>query len=350
MSKKNSNRKNARENAIKGMIYGAVIGDILGTITSHKDFSAGYKDNWKEYVDYDIRDLLWSGNIDRMFILKECLNQDRLLNCFVYAKKLSEWREKGNIELPSKIPVIGMQLNFTISQKDFLANPLRSSHTSYNLTGCESATNEAFVANIVNINTNMKKVFYDTTLHTSITNYDSRCVAASLAQSYIINSILSGKPIRYNYMKQLCQSTIVSRKIRKVDNLLELNDHLSIAMNYKNTDLSNKTGTSHFIETLKRLNIGNSNLNSNQSYVMLTFTIFLIILEDMTMIEKVDAMSDEAKTQYFVQRVLETMSLGGDSCSNCMVVGGLIGLVIGYDALPKWKTQIQFGAWVDKKI
>jgi ADP-ribosylglycohydrolase len=348
-------------NAFRGMVYGAVIGDILGTITKNRDCSS-LNLKWQDYADQDIKDMDWSGNIDRMFILLDCLEEQRLMNCFIYAKKLVEWREKGNIELPSKTPIIGMQLNFTLAQKDFLANPLNSSKTSYNLTGAEIATNEAFISNIIINATVVKshqrdakqvtqKIMHDSILHTSITNYDSRCVAASLTQTYVINNILLGKPIRYNYIKKLCQSIIVSRKIRKTDNLLELNDHLSLAMNYKNTDLSNKeTGSSHFIETLKRLNIGNLNLNSNQSYVMITFTLFLIMLEDMILLENISSMSDERKTQYFVQRVLETMTLGGDACSNCSIVGALVGLVIGYDLLPKWKNQLQYQAWIEKKL
>jgi len=44
------------------------------------------------------------------------------------------------------------------------------------------------------------------------------------------------------------------------------------------------------------------------------------------------------------------MTLGGDACSNCSIVGALVGLVIGYDLLPKWKNQLQYQAWIEKKL
>ena len=49
----------------------------------------------------------------------------------------------------------------------------------------------------------------------------------------------------------------------------------------------------------------------------------------------------EINIWYFKRRIQEIASLGGDSAVNCSLVGGIIGVALGYDKLPKdWILNI----------
>ncbi len=344
------------DDRIRGLVYGAIIGDIVGVSYKGKDNSEEYRTN---YVDVDIQNGDWTSVTDRLTILMGAIAKSKdYINIFYLADRMYEWQAKGLTELPPKENRhIGMNLNFVLKQKDYLANPLKSSKNSYGKTGGDSATNDSIVCNsICGI---AKEWHKNTILHTTITTYDSRCIASCLTQSFIINCIFWRKQINWRYIHPLCHRMIVAHKVRKQSNLIEYNNHWHIALNYKNF-IHNycreqaRKGTacddedSHFLAFLKRLKIGNYNDNDNQSYSLLCMVLAIITAIDIQHELSNDRQPNEV---YYRRRIQELASCGGDSTSNCAVVGSIIGVFIGYSDLPgDWLKKINNRSWLELKL
>jgi ADP-ribosylglycohydrolase len=340
------------ENKIKGLVYGSILGDIVASTYKGKDYSAEYK---IKYKDVDMISQDWTSVSDRVIILMNSIaNSKEYINIFALAEKFREWQDKGIIELPTRHDRhIGMNLNFVLKQKDYLTHPIKSSKSSYKLMGGDSSPNDALVSNAVcGLSQNWYK---NTILHTIITTYDSRCVAACLMQSFIVNCIFRQKPIDWQYINPICQRAIVSQVMKKTPNLIEYNNHLHLALNYKNflvnhqkSENAGDTGDTAYLVFIKKLNIGNYNENDNQSYVLLGMILAMIIAID---IQHEISAGRYPNMWYFKQRIQETASCGGDATANCSIVGSIIGVFIGFDNLPKeWLQKMNNSSWVDLKV
>lgn len=332
---------------IKGLVYGTIIGDIVGTKYKGKDFSNAYT---VEYSDIEMASE-WTGISDRMIIIMNNITQSHeYINVFTLAEKLCEWQEKGITELPPRSDRhIGMHLNFVLKQKDYLTNPIKSSKKSYKITGSENAPNDALACNAVcGI---LKKWHKNTILHTTITTYDSRCIVSCLVHSFIINCMFWNKPINWKYINPICQNIITKHKINKTQNSIEYNKHLYMALNYTKY-LESKAGDdeceSGYLSFLKKLNIGNYNNNDNQTYALIGMVISIITIID---IQFEINRNRRPSTEYYVRRICETASCGGDAITNCAIVGSIIGVFIGFDEIPvEWIKKINNRDWLDLKI
>lgn len=354
------------ENKITGLLYGSILGDIIGSTYKGKDYSNGYKIN---PADIDMASADWTSVSDRSIILMNAIAHSHdYINIFAIAEKLREWQDKGIIELPPRYDRhIGMNLNFVLKQKEYLTNPIKSSKKSYKLMGGDSAPNDALVS--ISICGVSRHWYRNTILYSTITTYDSRCLVAGLTNNFIINCIFNNTPINWHYINPICQKAIVSHGIKKTQNLIEYNNHLHLALNYKNflanyykerkspdcvgddseskSDYDGANGSA-YLEFLKKLNIGNYNENDNQSYVLIGMVLSMITAID---IQYEISVGRYPSGEYFRRRVRETASCGGDATANCAIVGAVIGVFVGFSALPAdWLEKINNRAWLDLKI
>lgn len=331
------------EDRVKGLIYGAIVADALGSASKGKnrnDISIEWNDI--ECVDD------WTSAGDQMLILMESLVcSPDFLNCYVFAEQLKLWHAKGFIELKPRNKYLGMQFNFTLNQNGFLDNPFKSCKKSYHLMGAEIAQNESLVRNAVcGVSSNWYK---NCLVQSSITNVDSRCLASCVLHAYIINSILYEQPIRWPYIGPICQQIIVRQRTKKSSNLIEFNNFWHLALNYKNL-LTTHTDQkeSCYLSFLRKMHIGDYSNNDNQSYVLIGMALSIIIVIDI---------QNEIKHNripgiwYYQRRIQETAVAGGDSNSNAMVVGSIIGSFIGYKKLPKkWIETLSNQSWLQQKV
>ncbi len=337
------------KNKIKGLIYGSILGDIIGAPHKGRDRIAGQEIKYQD-IEMNVRD--WTSISERMILLMEVVQSSRdCINVFSTAEKLYEWQNNGINELPSRTDRhIGMNLNFVLKQKNYLENPIKSSKNSYMLMDSDNAPNDA-LAN-VSLFGAFSNWYQNTILYTLIISYDSRCVVACLTHAFIINNILNSKLINWNHLTPICQKIIVSQKIKKTHNLIEYNNFLCLALNYKNFLNEHKkkstNNDSAFLSFLKKLNIGNYNDNDSQSYVLLGMVLSIITIIDM---QSILLKKDTINSEYFIRRIKETASCGGDSTTNCAIVGSIIGAFLGVEGLPEeWMKKINHKSWLDLKI
>jgi ADP-ribosylglycohydrolase len=336
----------------KGLIWGLILGDALGRhYKGDKLVDDAYTIEWSE-VEFkeDPGFNEWTGVGDQMLVLMESIAQTRgpIVNCFILANKLKNWQDKGLDELPPKEKHLGMCLNFTLKQAGYLQNPIKSCKQSYLTMGADTALNESLFRNPI---CGITKEWYRNSLvQTALTNFDSRCVAACLVQSYIIHSISTKIPINWGYINSVCQRVIINQKIKKSANILEFNSHWHIALNYKNIVEQGQSGAeSCFLSFIKKLNIGNYGVEENQSYVLLGMVLCIVIVIDIkyTRVKKTTPIDAE----YFMRRVREVISAGGDATANGAMVGAIIGLHVGHQKLPEeWLCMIAHRDWVATKI
>ncbi len=336
---------------IKGLIYGSIIGDAVGAGHNRKKYGGEYKIKFEE-IDITSD---WTSVSERLILIMEVLESSNKnnfghINVFLAAKKLCEWQEMGLSELSTKNNNISMNLNFILKQKDYLINPIKSSKQSYIKTGSDSAFNDAISS--ISIFGAYNNWYKNTILYTIITTFDSRCIVACLIHSFIINCIITNKVINWSYINPICHKIIVSQKIEKRHNLIEYNNYLNIALNYKcfinNFYKGKPANESAFLQFLKKLNIGNYEENENQSYVLLGMVISMITAMD---IQYLLSKKESITTEYFKRRIQETASCGGDATTNCSIVGSIIGAFLGFKKLPEdWIKKIGNKSWLDLKI
>jgi ADP-ribosylglycohydrolase len=344
-----------RRNKIKGLIYGSILGDIIGAPHKGKDRGPQYETKYQD-VKMDVQD--WTSISERTILMLDVIKEYPLdhLNIFLAAEKLCEWQNDGIIELPPRTDRhIGMNLNFVLRQKEYLNDPIKSSKNSYKLMDSDGATNDA-LAN-VSIFGLFDNWYKNTILYTLITTYDSRCVVACLTHAFIINCIANNRLINWNHLTSICQKIIVSQKIKKNHNLIEYNNFLCLALNYKNflNDFKKKSALggdtpldSAFLSFLKNLNIGNYNDNDSQSYALLSMVLSIITVIDM---QNMLSEGNGITAEYFKRLLQEIASCGGDSTTNCAIVGSILGVFLGNENLPnEWVEKINFKSWLDLKV
>ncbi len=340
---------------IFGMTYGAVVASALGRRYNGTQTHDGIYDLSPYDVEYDdVGD--WRDDIDMsMLIIDNLTDWELNINQLELALSFKYWQKNGIMELGNdRIASINEEVNFILSQTSYVINPVKSSKQSYKIMSYERCSNGAIMRNFV---CGVTKNWYQNTIkHCILTHYDTRCIASCLVQSYIVNCIFVGKPIVWNYIYGVCMR-VISHGYKKSRNAAEFEKYWHIALHYKKLrrtydairDDDEASKESCFLNFLKRLNIGNYDLNENQANTLLPMTILIATMVDIQYI--VETTSRRPDVWYFIERIKEIVSVGGIANVNASVVGTVLGLYIGVDAVPKeWIGNIKRMDWIDIKL
>jgi ADP-ribosylglycohydrolase len=303
----------------------------------------------------------WCSGIDMLVLLIDNLiDNNFLINIDKLALSFKYWQKNGFKELNDTFcPGIDTNINFIISQSQFIDFPIKSSKKSYKMMGYDACTNGSLIRNSV---CGITQDWYQNTIsHTIMTHYDTRCISACLVHSYIIRSIWISTKINWNYIYGVCVS-IIADGYKKERNLIEFNKYWHLAMNYENllkkfeeTKDDRDSKQTCFLLFLKQLNIGNYELLENQDYVLLGMTLCIAVMIDMNNIINLSNSSNsdyrEIDMWYYAAKIKEIISVGGDCSTNASIVGGIIGIYIGYINLPtEWIEKTEHSLWLNTKI
>jgi ADP-ribosylglycohydrolase len=338
-------------NKIYGMVWGCAIGDALGKPYEGKStYNNEYSDKPKD-VDFLLQDAQndWTDDTDMLIMIMDNLaSNNQNIDIYQLAINFKKWQKTGFAELGDQFPYgIGSQTNFIINQNGFLSNPIKSSRNSYKMMGYENAGNDALTRNsICGITDNW---YQNTISHCLITHFDTRCVTSCLVQSYIINCIWKNIPIDWNYIYEVCQN-IIKLGYRKTANSIEFEKFWHLGLNYDNIlkNHSEENTNTCFLKFLKQLNIGNYELNNEQNYTLLDMTLCIAIILDINYEIKQNKNIDSL---YYMIRIKEIISVGGDSDTHASIIGSIIGCYMGFDNIPnKWIKKTKHELWLNNKI
>ncbi len=327
----------------KGVIYGAIIADLLAN-QFPKDYSNGYTLDWRT-IDFGEELVDWSSATDQIILLAKAINDEKdYINICQFAELLQEWRERGFIDLPNRSKKMSMMFNHIVAKKQYVNNPIKVAYRAYVDIGGESATNESLVRSCVcAIKANWYK---NTMLQSLITDPDSRCTAAAVLHAYIINRLLLKIPIVWKEIFIVCNGIIVTQKKHIGRNQSEFRGAWDLANGYKL--LLQKNSSEPFLDFFKKQNVGNLGAREMQNQVLLTMLFSMVICFD---IEHELKNGRKINGEYYVKRVKQTISLGGDVCANSIIVGSIIGAIIGTTGLPlEWLEYAEHYEWLIDKM
>lgn len=352
--------KNYIKKKIYGLVWGATLGDTLGKkYEGHTTYNNVYDLNSYEIDFENDKDNDWTDDTDMLVLVMENLyDYDYRININELSLAFKYWQKNGFKELGDTYPYgIGSQINFILSQTNYTENPIKSSKKSYRMMSFETAGNGALMRNAICGIT--KKWSNNTIKQCIITNYDTRCIASCLVQSYIINCIFYKIKINWDYIFKVCLC-IIKSGYKKNRNTIEFEKYWHLGLNYENLvknynnmhDITlenlNEKETC-FLNFLKKLNIGNYELNGQQSYTLLGMTLCIAIILDINYYIKINKKHPDVF--YYMAKIKEVISVGGDTDTNACIIGSIIGVYIGVDNLPKeWINKTKHMEWLNIKI
>lgn len=341
---------------IFGMVHGAVVASTLGRRYNGKQTYNGMYEITPYDVEFDdVGD--WCDDIDMaMMVVDNLAVWDYNINKHELALSFKHWQKSGIVEFGvGRIASINSEVNFILSQTSYATDPVKSSKQSYRIMSFEPCNGGALMRNFM---CGITKNWYQNTIKQCIlTHYDTRCVVSCLVQSYIINCIFIGKPVVWDYIYGVCKK-IIDRGYKKVRNSIEFEKYWHTAQHYKKLrkiyndahDVeANPDKESCYLNFLKKLNIGNYELNENQSNTLLAMTILVAAVIDVQYY--VETKKSKPDVWYFIEKIKEIVSVGGIANINASVVGAVLGLYLGANALPKeWVACVERMLWIDTKI
>ncbi len=324
---------------VKGLVWGCALADALGEFYEGNACVNGEYTLLAKDVNFknDLND--WTDDTDQLSILMDNLAHNEKINILEFAKQLKYWHltnfaNEFNFERKRHI---GMYTNFILSQRSYLQDPVTSCYNSFELMGGNNAANGAIMRNAICGITN--DWAFNSINHCIATHPDSRCVASCLLQSYIINCFYLKNNISWRYIRDICRGYI-NNNPHKNRNMQEFDKFFEIGLKYRSA-IQNTS----FIEYIKTLEIGNYEINDGQCYTLLCMSLCIIIAVDIL------RSGITINTDYYVQRITEIISLGGDADTNACTVGSIIGSIIGFKKLPQeWYSKIANPTFLNDKI
>jgi hypothetical protein len=257
-------------------------------------------------------------------------------NLSMVTKNLEDWfdgnviEDKSFVLPPEKKHQPSAAISLSIKDQNFATNPFDASRKAYNFQGSEVAYNDALPR--VVICAAYDTWVHDTLVYTSLTNYDSRSLAASLIFVYILRAAMLDLPINWQELRTMCFSTIQTRQYGKTMNLQDFDRYWGTAINYKNYMENNNYTDDSFKEFLVRCKLDDSSVEENRKYPLLSMSIMITLVMDIhyrvNCVESALGSLIPLDMQYFRRRISEIATLHCDPNISAFVAGCILGTVI----------------------
>ena len=288
------------KNKLLGLLYGHAIGAGIGSQYKFKkatDLSA--------VNSSDIKLIAWSPASEMMFLLI-----DAIVNNTECEKALVDWR-KENI-------VVNMRniIKCLLDEEDYVYNPAAVTRRLWEKS-------DKKLANNINLFCTPAAVVTGTAYKTELVSCDPRCYSCDEFYGNVIKSLLYNDDINpYIVYKE---SEVLSYNKLKHITHDEFSDQCKLEEYCKDFDYWIRLGISG---DLIKTNIDDM---TNTDYVYKTTAFSALVLKVIDMSKKINAVPS------FEKSIIKVLKLGGDTESNCAIVGALLGCYLGYSNLPlKW--------------
>ncbi len=303
------------EDKLYGLVYGCAIGDALGLQYEgcDREYIAGQIANnpagltiKTEGSWYGIELGDWTDDTDQLVLLMETLTEtDNKFDTHVLAKKLKHWRYNGFVELGDKCGMgLGQYTGKITAHPNFEKDPIDTSRTVYEQLGSNRAANGALMrAGIAAFATNWMDV---SMLQCKTTHYDQRCVKSCIVLVYICRCFIHGRNINWQIIK----------------------DILTDFPYWTELDLPAS-------QTLLALKLDDEDRGYTYKSLACALYVAKLIRTDID----------------FKQILCDIILCGGDTDTNCAIVGQVLGAYLGYAKLPKdLIVLLKHTTWLNNKI
>jgi ADP-ribosylglycohydrolase len=313
---------------IMGTIHGQAYGDALGLTTeflSKQQIKEKYKkrnisisdkisdqhrDSWEYYDWTDDTDQMilvarsiyeFIKNRDKKIDIKEYIINNKNQLSIIFAKKLKYWYYNGFPELNDVAGCgIGNYMGWIIKDNEFTNNPIKISKEIWENSLCSNTENGSMmrtsVIGCLPFSLDIKLLLTDIICIT--THYDPRCRAGCAYLVTIIHEL-----INFNY-----DIDDIKLKSLKSANKYLYGKYTQKFHNYLNNNID-----------LNKIDFNNGEKRGKIKYV---FLCIIFILNNL----KSNPISYHYATQFIIH-------LGGDSDTNCCIIGSIVGAYYGYDKI-----------------
>lgn len=370
-------------NHIKGLIYGQALGDAVGLLTEFKfkrdkpSVQFPYTESVRGWSPCD-----WTDDTDQMILIMDTLvasNSDfktsfvRHDDYLEFAKSLVRWKETGFGELGDTVGMgLGGSTNMVLTHASFLTNPFQASEEIWLNSGKKLAPNGAVmrtsILGVLGLFGNDTKLFLDTVRSfCQITHYDARTIMSCWSVCLIVRGIL--KLVMSESMKELpsLKSRVVELVVSNLDTIQQNMPavepvkglrHQPTPKMYLN-ELYAKDG--HYDVEREYIDYCTASLKDLQldelGRMGYTFKCMGCAMWALDIVSKYQERSDQSDkvgsvgSLSFEKIIVALVKECGDADTNAAVAGSIVGVYLGYDALPQeWCDALPNRTWLDNRI
>ncbi|MCM1152041.1 MAG: ADP-ribosylglycohydrolase family protein [Muribaculum sp.] len=203
------NSKQNLKEKIRGCLFGYAIGDALGKGTelmTAQEAAVKYPSGLHHYnqIIRDAHRSHWAKNdftldTEWLLILLDSIKEDGYSSPEGYARKLRQMYEANPFDMEGRLRVV-------ISHPDFLQKPMEVARSAWNRSGRLEAYNECLGRAMV-LGTSLTDYARKATDNCKITHYDPRCVTSSVVIAHVAHDLLWGNgDISIDFLIEICKS------------------------------------------------------------------------------------------------------------------------------------------------
>jgi ADP-ribosylglycohydrolase len=335
-------------NNIEGLIYGQALGDAIGLTTefmTKEDIIKIYGEKLNNYnfdlifQDYHRKNWKkgdWTDDTDQFILILQMIYENNI-DKHNFAKKIFNWLEKGFPDCDdNKSYGVGNTLSIWWGDKYIFIDPIISGIRAwiYNpIYPINNISNGSLMrTSILGIIKNKNLMFEKTIEISSVTHPDPSCILACLFVVNLIHNILYNNLNIFNdeifdYILKEIKQTFINYCKNLEERLKtiffendELNDVIQENLkNFKGFNIDNIL--KEFKNYIKLNSFDEIKLNENIGHCFKPIACACIILK-------------KINEKNFLEHIIDLVKEGGDSDTNCAIVGGIIGSYYGLNNLP----------------
>ena len=290
-------KSNSVENYIAGLVYGCAIGDCLGAQYKGRS-SAGLKINKLEYSTYGFRGMdpyTWSDDTDQLVIaMNVFLSNDMQFTMKDFSESLLEWKKTGFSSFDNKKPHCSYLLNAVLSDPKYLNAPFSAAKAFHKKVGSIAPNCCLTRSSLFGLFPNWKTLVVNQCM---LTHADPRCIYACYQIAKITRAVLR---------RQFDIS---------VDELFS--DYAEFIPSSWKTEMQNYIKKYNIPDVLSQLELDHDTI-TEQQYVLRSLGCVVYAYKTLAHNREINVV------------LHEVLQAGGDTDTNCAVVGLILGAAYGY--------------------
>lgn len=317
---------NQHVNRIMGMIFGHALGSAVGLAGKYSpkknitSITFPRQDSIRGHPPND-----WSADTDRMILVMQAMTDSREILVTDISRRLKHWVEHGDGNSNGRAAGVSALLKMYADDKHFLIDPTHVADDTWKKSGKKLATNACLPwASALGIDNDLSRVKNNAKILTSVTHADPRCSSASVMHAICIHALIyrhDDTPSCEWLNAMLADMVAAGREGLSTEESDDLAGWLQSA----------------YVGGVANLWLDQTSMD----YVFKTLGCSVFAMQIISCAIRHNV------TPSFKKTITHIASEGGDTDTNCAMIGAVIGAYIGFSALPQdWVQALPAGGWL----